>query len=83
MDCEGIVITTTEVYEKASLEALKSWFAESKKPVYAVGPLLPPTYGEPEILVGEENAEVQAFLEASLSRHGVRSLIFVRLSRCF
>lgn len=78
MECDGIIIASSEAYEKVSLEALRSWYSELNKPLYAVGPLLPKNFGGVEALTGQRNAEIETFLESMLTQHGERSVVFVR-----
>ena len=65
---------------------MRAWLAETNRPVYAVGPLVPPGFGgsglsetakQTEIDSSNKGGEFQAFLDKTLKSHGTRSLIYV------
>jgi hypothetical protein len=81
MACDGVFIATTPAYDEESLLAFQTWARQTlHKPVYAVGPLLPPGYSKEEtpISTGTLDVEVKAFLDSMRSKYGDDSLLFVR-----
>jgi hypothetical protein len=78
VECDGVIISSAEAYESSSLRALGSWISDLSKPLYAVGPLLPPDYGTgaPPSRQGR-TAELETFLDAMLSQHGRCSVFYV------
>ena len=86
-ECDGFVSVSSAAYESESLDAMRSWLAETNRPVYAVGPLVPPGYGDAaglspvakkmEIDSSKNGTEFQTFLDKTLKSHGDRSLIYV------
>ncbi|KAF8509036.1 hypothetical protein JB92DRAFT_548563 [Gautieria morchelliformis] len=62
------------------------WLAKTNRPVYAVGPLIPPGFREfalsdaakqLDIASSTNGGEFQTFLDDMLKRHGERSVIYV------
>ncbi|KAF8528584.1 hypothetical protein JB92DRAFT_771289 [Gautieria morchelliformis] len=62
------------------------WLAKTNRLVYAVGPLIPPGFGEfalsdaakqLDIASSTNGGEFQTFLDDMLKRHGERSVIYV------
>ena len=65
---------------------MRIWLGETNRPVYAIGPLVPPGFGDAglsdiatqmEIDSSKNGGEFQAFLNKTLKSHGERSLIYV------
>ncbi|KAF8067710.1 UDP-Glycosyltransferase/glycogen phosphorylase [Lyophyllum atratum] len=83
MDCDGFLTATSDAYEKESLDAVRAWFGELQKPVYAVGPLLPAGYTSTQSDVNERNANVQVFLENALKNHGQHSVLLISFGSVF
>src|ERR1700761_7094904 len=44
-ECDAVIITSSYIYENASLDAMKQWFSGMQKEVHVLGPLLPAGYG--------------------------------------
>ncbi|KAJ6460357.1 hypothetical protein C8R47DRAFT_1242821 [Mycena vitilis] len=82
MACDGVIISTAEAYEPVSLKALESWFTSISKPLYAVGPLLPPSFGS-RLHANDGETEVKAFLDRMLGRYGAHSLLFISFGTVF
>ncbi|KAJ7746615.1 UDP-Glycosyltransferase/glycogen phosphorylase [Mycena metata] len=82
MECDGIIISTAEAYETISVKALDSYFATLSKPLYAVGPLLPPTseYG-PQIAPAD--VIFKRFLDEMHAQHGEHSVVFISFGTVF
>ena len=86
-DCDGFVSVSNAAYEPESLDAMRSWLAETNRPLYAIGPLIPTGYGDAsglssvakqmEIDSSTNGGEVQNFLDMTLKRYGEYSLIYV------
>ncbi|KAJ6591295.1 hypothetical protein DFH09DRAFT_1420435, partial [Mycena vulgaris] len=80
MESDGIFIGTCEAYDKEALSALNHWISFTlKKPLYAVGPLLPPAYGcaGPSSSVAPHDKQIQTFLDNALTRHGKNSTLLI------
>ena len=78
-ECDAIMVSTSYIYESASLDAMKQWFSDMQKKVHVLGPLLPPGYGtEPQGTEEEISNDIQAFLKEMLAQHGKQSAFFVR-----
>ncbi|KAG5633982.1 hypothetical protein H0H81_004049, partial [Sphagnurus paluster] len=74
LSSDAILIASSESYEKESLDALRGWFAEMQKPLYAIGPLLPNNSTAGSDI--NKNAGIEAFLDDILQNHGKNSLFF-------
>ncbi|KAF8797535.1 UDP-Glycosyltransferase/glycogen phosphorylase [Phlegmacium glaucopus] len=83
-ECDGVIVTTSSIYDGASLDAMKQWFADTQKEVHVLGPVLPLGYGI-ESKNSEEGAsgDVEAFLEKMLVEHGKRSVFFISFGTIF
>ena len=82
--CDGMILTSAEAYEPQAITAMKEWFAETSRSVWAVGPLLP-SIASQEAIAGEEASspnfkELTSFLNSTLESHGPHSVLFV--SKC-
>ncbi|KAJ7019485.1 UDP-Glycosyltransferase/glycogen phosphorylase [Mycena alexandri] len=82
MGCDGVIISTAEAYEKESLDALESWLASLSKPFYALGPLLPPTFGA-NLQIGQDDSKSKAFLDEMFSQHGEHCTVFISFGTVF
>ncbi|KAF8479891.1 UDP-Glycosyltransferase/glycogen phosphorylase [Gautieria morchelliformis] len=85
-ECDGFVSVSSATYEAKSLEAMRTWLGETNRPVYAIGPLVPPGFGDTglsdvakqmEGLSSKNGAEFRNFLDNMLESHGARSVIYV------
>lgn len=79
--CDGLIISSPEAYEPAAVAAIKEWFAETSRPVWAIGPLFP-KMASPEAVAGEATQSeswegIKEFLDAALTAHGEHSLLYV------
>ncbi|KAJ7121048.1 hypothetical protein C8R44DRAFT_787263 [Mycena epipterygia] len=86
MQCDGIFIGTCEAYEKESLSGLDHWVSTTlNKPLYPVGPLLPPAYGVSGAVLSVplQHSEIQTFLDHALAQHGENSTILVSFGTIF
>ena len=89
-DCDGFLSVSSQVFESDSLDALRTWLAETNRPLYTIGPLVPPGFGDAaglstiakqkEIDSLKNGSDFQTFLDAILKSHGEHSLIYVRLT---
>ncbi|GLB39041.1 putative UDP-glucoronosyl and UDP-glucosyl transferase [Lyophyllum shimeji] len=82
-DSDALMMTSSDAYEKSSLDAIRTWFAELQKPVYAIGPLLPAGYTSTQSDVDESNADVKVFLDGALEKYGARSVFFISFGSIF
>ncbi|THH23193.1 hypothetical protein EUX98_g7991 [Antrodiella citrinella] len=85
--CDGMLITSPEVYEPHAIAATKEWFAESSRSVWAIGPLAPATTTEQamsnEEAQSENSADIKKFLDSVLSKNGEHSAIYVSFGSGF
>ncbi|KAK6988581.1 glycosyltransferase family 1 protein [Favolaschia claudopus] len=85
--CDGVFVNTTPAYDGASLTAFRNWAQQHlNKRIYAIGPLLPPGYGTGNSTAGmadPKNTTVKSFLDAMVSEHGVRSVLFISFGSIF
>ncbi len=80
--CDGALLITAEPYEPEAVAAVKSWYAETGRPAYVCGPLLPPTSATAtakEKQQSTEAVEIQEFLDSTLKISGEKSLLYVCL----
>ena len=66
---------------------MRTWLAETNRPLYTIGPLVPPGFGDMaglsavakqmEFKSTKNGGEVQVFLDRILKSHGKHSLIYV------
>jgi hypothetical protein len=89
-ECDGFVSVSSAAYDQKSLVAVRAWLGETNRPVYAIGPLIPPGFGDNqlsdtakqmEIDSSANGGEFQTFLDKALTTHGTHSLIFVGHTR--
>ncbi|KAF8577033.1 glycosyltransferase family 1 protein [Ramaria rubella] len=85
-ECDGFVAVSSPVYEAESLDAMRTWLAETNRALYAVGPLMPPGAGGAGLSESSKKAEVelldngdefQIFLDKTLKNHGEKTIIYV------
>ncbi|KAF8509037.1 hypothetical protein JB92DRAFT_3188895, partial [Gautieria morchelliformis] len=85
-ECDGFVSIFNANYESIGLDVTRMWLAKTNRPVYAVGPLIPPGFREfalsdaakqLDIASSTNCGEFQTFLDDMLKRHGERSVIYV------
>ncbi len=73
-ECDGILVATPECYEPTeTVHAMREWFAETSRPVYAFGPLLPPFGQHATVNEKKQSANsgnVDELLERALKAHG-------------
>ena len=81
---DGLFMFTPTSYEPEAVAAAKGWFAETGRPAYAVGPLLPSaskaTAAANEQKQSAESSQILEFMDANLKISGEKSLVYVRLS---
>ncbi|TFK89457.1 glycosyltransferase family 1 protein [Polyporus arcularius HHB13444] len=84
---DGAILFTPESYEPEAVKAYKGWFAETGRPAYVSGPLLPSaskkTANESEKKLSKESAEIQEFLDETLKTSGEKSLIYISFGSIF
>ncbi|KAJ7161847.1 UDP-Glycosyltransferase/glycogen phosphorylase [Mycena crocata] len=87
MECDGIFIGTTVALEGETFAAFEGWSTGTlHKPVYSVGPLLPPGYGAgagTTPSVSPEHSEIQTFLDSMHSKYGDDSVLFISFGTVF
>ncbi|KAJ7904930.1 hypothetical protein B0H13DRAFT_1881517 [Mycena leptocephala] len=86
MACDGIFAGTTPIYDGESFAAFEAWVRKTlHKPVYAVGPLLPPGYGEKQSspAITTKDVKIESFLDTMRSKYGDRSVLFISFGTIF
>lgn len=81
--CDGALLITAEPYEAEAVAAVKNWYAETGRPAYVCGPLLPPTSATSTAKEKQQSTEavqIQEFLDTTLKTSGEKSLLYVCLS---
>ena len=78
---DGALLTTPEPYEPDAVAACREWFAQTGRPVYGVGPVLP-SASKATVTAGEKKqsndaTKVQAFLDNVLETDGPQSVLYV------
>ena len=82
---DGLIMTSPEAYEPEGIAATREWFADTKRPVWAVGPLNPPANTK-EAIAGEEAIcdnfdEIKSFMDNAQKTRGEQSVIYVSIVR--
>ncbi|KAH8087202.1 UDP-Glycosyltransferase/glycogen phosphorylase [Cristinia sonorae] len=85
--CDGMLITSPEAYEPAAIIAIKEWFAETNRGVWAIGPLLPPM-SSAKAMTGEQSLSgssdvIKNFMDKTLVTHGQHSMIYISFGSIF
>jgi hypothetical protein len=82
---DGMLAVSTSAFEGTAIEATRTWFAETGRKIWVVGPLEDaPAAATANIPGGEvlqhvaEDAKILGFLDEMEQKHGARSVIFVR-----
>jgi len=69
-------MASSYAFESESLQAMKSWFADWNKELFAVGPLLPSGYGFTK-QSSRGATEIENFMDRALKEYGEKSVVFV------
>ncbi|KAH9851322.1 UDP-Glycosyltransferase/glycogen phosphorylase [Lenzites betulinus] len=78
--CDGMFLGTPEPYERDAVAAVKKWYAESGRPAYLCGPLIPPKSATVIAREKEQSADstqIQDFLDSILETAGEKSLLYI------
>ena len=81
---DALILASPEIYEPESIAATKEWFAETGRPVWAIGPLYRASIANSKEAVAKEEslsenaAEIRKFLDDTLALRGEHSMVFVR-----
>ncbi|PSR79624.1 hypothetical protein PHLCEN_2v6925 [Hermanssonia centrifuga] len=85
--CDGILVATPDCFESTeSLAALRTWFAETSREVYTVGPMLPPSGKNATVNEKKQSAnpeEIDEFMGQTLKTHGKQSLVYISFGSVF
>ncbi|OJT12307.1 UDP-glycosyltransferase 73E1 [Trametes pubescens] len=84
--CDGAFLITAEPYEPEAVAAVRGWYAETGRPVYVCGPLLPPTSATAtakEKQQSKEAIEISEFLDTTLKTSGEKSLLYISFGSIF
>ncbi|KAI0738932.1 UDP-Glycosyltransferase/glycogen phosphorylase [Daedaleopsis nitida] len=78
---DGVFLFTPESYEPEAVAAVRRWYAETSRPVYVCGPLLPSaskmSAHEKEKKLSTESSEIQLFLDEALKTSGEKSVVYI------
>ncbi|KAI0779720.1 UDP-Glycosyltransferase/glycogen phosphorylase [Fomes fomentarius] len=84
---DGLLLFTPTSYEPEAVKSARSWFGETGRQVYAVGPLLPAaskaTAQANEKKLSAEATEIIAFLDETLKTSGEKSLVYISFGSVF
>ncbi|KAI0695963.1 UDP-Glycosyltransferase/glycogen phosphorylase [Cerioporus squamosus] len=76
---DGIVVMTTESYEREAVTALRQWYSDMKKSAYIIG--LPLANGahiaSGEKVQSKETLQIEALLDNALKSSGEKSLLYI------
>ncbi|THH28048.1 hypothetical protein EUX98_g6129, partial [Antrodiella citrinella] len=85
--CDGLIITSPEVYEPHATTATREWLAETSRSVWAIGPLAISTTTQQamsnEEAQSEKSADIKNFLDNALSKHKAHSVIYISFGSNF
>ncbi|GJJ12817.1 hypothetical protein Clacol_007062 [Clathrus columnatus] len=76
-DCDGVVTTSSYIYERESNDAFKAHYEGNGRSYYAAGPVTPTSAHQPSW------DGVKTFLDRMLQEHGGRSVIYVSFGSSF
>lgn len=85
-ECDGIVSATSAAFEPEIYKAAKAWLAETKRPLYTIGPLFPDDVlstlsnaqkKRGELDISTNGQEVVTFLDHIYAVSGPHSLLYV------
>lgn len=89
-ECDGIISAASTAYEFEGCKAAHEWFAQSNRPAYTIGPLLPDDilFDEVQITASEldvspNGQDVITFLDKVLASSGPQSVIYVSFGTLF
>ncbi|KAJ7673961.1 hypothetical protein DFH06DRAFT_1319078 [Mycena polygramma] len=83
---DGLFVGISPAYDGETFVAMQDWARDTlHKPIFTVGPLLPPGFGEQTTLKSTDprDAESQSFLDSMESKHGKNSVLFISLGSVF
>ncbi|KAJ7197806.1 UDP-Glycosyltransferase/glycogen phosphorylase [Mycena pura] len=87
MQADGVFLASAPAYDGETFAALERWMNKDlKKPIYAVGPLLPFGYGSGQMQVSSTDPreiEIATFLETMRSKYGDKSVLFISFGTVF
>lgn len=75
-NCDGVLLSAAHAIEGQAIDAIKTWFSETKRDVFSVGPLLPPSYWH-AAQSDQGSDDVPVFLNDMLAKYGEKSVILV------
>jgi len=79
--CDGMILASPEVYEPQAIAAMKEWFAETSRAVWAVGPLSAPADRQQAIFHEEaqskKSTDIRNFLNDALTERGEHSVLYI------
>lgn len=76
---DGVLLFSSETFEPGAVAAVRQWYAETSRPAYICGPLLPTgsQASKNEKKLSSEAAEIQTLLDTTLKTSGEHSLLYV------
>lgn len=82
---DGVLLFSSETFEPGAVAAVRQWYAETARPAYICGPLLPTgsQASTNEKKLSAEAEEIQTLLDTTLKTAGEHSLLYVSESLSF
>ncbi|KAJ8495343.1 hypothetical protein ONZ51_g1760 [Trametes cubensis] len=82
---DGLITMDAAAYNPAVTSAMREWFAETGRKVYYAGPLITSAQRpcSPSLFVGQDSANIKAFLDRQLTRHGENSVLLISFGSMF
>jgi len=75
--CDGVIAVNAHCWEQSAIDAMKFWYADWNKKVYAIGPLLPASLGLLEQSTRGSD-DIKEFLDGMIAKKGQKSVVLVR-----
>ncbi|KAH9893517.1 UDP-Glycosyltransferase/glycogen phosphorylase [Cubamyces lactineus] len=82
---DGLITMDAATYNPAVTSAMREWFAETGRKVYYAGPLITSAQQpcSPSLFVGEDSADIKAFLDRQLAHRGENSVLLISFGSMF
>ncbi|KAJ7627934.1 hypothetical protein DFH06DRAFT_725204 [Mycena polygramma] len=83
---DGLFVGICRAYDGETFDAFENYVRQLRKPIYPVGPLLPPGYGaEQKTLTSTSlgDMEAQSFLDSMGSKYGKNSVLYISFGSVF
>ncbi|EIW63121.1 UDP-Glycosyltransferase/glycogen phosphorylase [Trametes versicolor FP-101664 SS1] len=82
---DGVLLFSSETFEPGAVAAVRAWYAETSRPAYICGPLLPSgsQAATNEKKLSAEAEEIQTLLDTTLKTSGEHSLLYISFGSIF